>query len=145
MSDSSVPAVTETTRTAFGQSSGWLRFLAILGFIGAGLLVVVGIGLAIFGGAFMGAFGVGFLGPVLGLIYVGLGVLIFFPSLTLLQTAGKAKAFGAEGKAADLEGVAVGIRRLARFYGILAIVYLAIIVIALVAGLAGGLMMMPHE
>ncbi len=127
--------VTEKTKEALGQASPWIRFLAILGFVGVGVLAIAGVAMMIFGGAMGEAFGMGFLGILLGAFYVALAVLVFFPTRTMLRMAAKTKSYQASGNPADLEGFAVNAKALAKFYGIMTIVSLALVVLMVILGL----------
>jgi uncharacterized membrane protein len=124
--------VTEKTKVALGEASPWIRFLAILGFVGVGVLVLAGILMMIYGGMLGAAFGMGFLGPIVGLIYVALAVVVFFPTRMMLRMAGKTKAYKASGAAADLEGFALNARALAVFYGIMTIIMLALVALMVI-------------
>lgn len=146
------PAVltaTEKTKQALGQAAPWMFFLAVMGYIGCGLLVLIGIGLALIGGSMggyldeMGRFG-RVVWPILGAVYVGLAVLAFFPTLMLHRIAGKSKAYGKAGGPNDLEGVAVNIRSLAKYWGICTIVLLAVYVVAAI-GIIVAVVAMPHS
>jgi hypothetical protein len=124
--------VTPKTKEALGQASPWLRFIAILGFIGVGVLAVAGVLLMIFGGAIGAAFGHWFIGMLLGLFYLALAVVLFFPTMMMSRLATRSKKYGAAGDPAELEGFAIQSHRLARFYGIFAIVMLAAYLVAVV-------------
>lgn len=72
----------------------WAKFLAILGFIGVGIMFIAGIVVTLMGGA------LGFLAEAtpspmvfgsLGLVYVALAVLYFFPLLYLWRFASNVK------------------------------------------------------
>lgn len=136
MSDSSMGmVVTAKTKELLGQASPWIRFLAILGFVGLGFLVLVGAALAIWGGVAGEEFGVGYLGPVIGGFYVALAVVLYFPTRTLLRMAHRTKKYRESADPAELEQFALNVRSLAKFYGIASIVGLGIGAIGLVVGL----------
>ena len=129
--------VTEKTKVALGEASPWIRFLAILGFVGVGVLAVAGVAMMIFGGAMGERLGMGFLGPIIGLVYVALAVLVFFPTRMMLRLAAKSKQYKASADPADLEGFAINVRGLAKFYGIMTIVSLALVALMIIVGLFG--------
>jgi hypothetical protein len=151
MSDANVvPAVTEKTKTALGQSAPWLMFLAVMGYIGCGILALLGLVLALVGGLVSELGGMGDLRglgrviwPLFGILYIGLAALAFFPALLLHRLSRNAKAYGQGAAANDLEGVAVNLRSLVRYWGIATIVILGVYLLA-VLGLMVVLMAMPH-
>lgn len=76
------------------ESRKWAKFLAILGFIGAGLMVLAGL----FMGTIFSAFPfdeipgfAGGMGGIMGLIYILAALLYFFPSMYLYNFAEKSK------------------------------------------------------
>jgi len=131
--------VTEKTKLALGDASPWIRFLAILGFIGVGVLVLAGLGLAIFGGVLGAAVGMGFLGPIIGLVYIALAVVLFFPTRTQLRLATQSRLYKTSGDPAALESFAVNVKSLAVFYGVLSIIVLALAALGLIVALFGVL------
>ena len=128
--------VTVKTKDALGQASPWIRFLSILGFIGVGLLAVAGLLLVVFGSSFGRVFGLAFFAPLLGVVYVALAVVVFFPTHMLLRLASRGKKYAGAGDPTDLEAFAVQVRGLSRFYGIFAIVMIAVYAVALIVVVA---------
>jgi hypothetical protein len=66
----------------------WTNFLSILGFIAVGLLLVFGIIMILassFGSAIMAYNPYGFLGPWIGIAYIIIAVIYFFPVLYLFR------------------------------------------------------------
>jgi hypothetical protein len=150
MSDTNPAALTATEKTkqALGQAAPWAFFLAIMGYIGSGVLALAGLLMLVLGGFFssLSEFGgaMTMIWPILGVCYMGLGLLSFFPTLMLNRIASRSKAYGLSGGPADLEGVAVNVKSLAKYWGICTIVLLAVYVIAIV-GLVIALLAMPHR
>jgi len=132
-----VGGVTPKTRELLGQAAPWLKFLAVLGYIAVGLIAVVGVILAVAAG-FLGSLVAGFgaLGPMIGLIYLALAVVMFFPARILGRMAKAAKKYKLQGDAADLEAAVGAVKGLAKFYGVMAIVLLAVYAVVLVVGVA---------
>jgi amino acid transporter len=128
--------------TYLKETAKWTKFLAILGFIASGIIIIASFFVgSIFAklnnanmsdtpnpvGAMMGAFG-----GTITVIYLLLGVLVFFISLFLFR-------FGAKMKIAlqnpDQEVLNLSLKNLKnyfRIHGILAIIYLSIVALALV-------------
>lgn len=122
----------------------WSKFLAILGFIMIGFMVIFGV-------SFMGIFKT--LGeyqntsmvPMTGamsfmwIFYVILGALYFFPTYYLLLFANKTKQGLVEKNQTLLEEGFRNMKRLAKFVGILTIVMISLYVIFILAALSIGL------
>jgi hypothetical protein len=122
------------------EASPWLRFFGILGYIGAGFLIVSGIGMvaALLVTGFNGVAGgnnepglVGFVSglvsSLLGFIYLVSGVVAFFPARFTHGFGVKIRNYLLSGSERDLEEAFKNNRSLWRFNGILAIVYLSLI------------------
>jgi hypothetical protein len=127
------------------EAAKWGKFLAIMGYIGIGLVVLLGIGVTFMGsfsselfpgmgGMNMGAF---------GLIYLALGAFYFFPVYYLHQFAVRIKQ-GLNSQ--DPQSMTTGfenLKSLFKFMGIFSIVILSIygliFLIAIVAGIAGAM------
>jgi hypothetical protein len=132
--------LTETMVSHLKAASPWLRFLGIMGFIGAGFMMLTGIIMAIAlgmagtqlfeelaeeGGVFsvIASFFSGFL----GIFYIGLGVVYFFPARFTYQFGNKIRTYLHSNNAADLEAALQNNKSLWKFNGILTIVGLAAI------------------
>jgi hypothetical protein len=119
------------------EASPWLRFIGILGYIGAILLIVTGVIMTIallitdssdtFG--FLGVFS-----SLVGLVYVTFAVLAFFPARFTHRFGVKIRNYLLSGAEKDLEEALKNNRSLWRFSGILLIVYLALIPVAIIMG-----------
>ncbi|MDR0731923.1 MAG: hypothetical protein LBF63_09655 [Treponema sp.] len=113
------------------EASPWLRFLGVVGYIGAVLLVIIGlftsialvIGLSGLSTGFLG----GFLGTFVGVLYLAGGVVAFFPARFTYKFGGKIRDYLLSNGSKDLEEAFRYNRALWKFSGILLIVYLAII------------------
>jgi hypothetical protein len=124
------------------EASPWLRFLGILGFIGSGLMVLGGLvfialvtlisdlarGFRTMGGSFM------------GVPYIVLGVLSFFPAKFCYAFGSKIQIYTLSNSEKDLEDAFKNNRALWKFWGILAIVYLAIIPLALIGAVVAAVL-----
>ncbi|WP_111307569.1 DUF5362 family protein [Confluentibacter sediminis] len=77
------------------ETSSWSYFLSILGFIGIGIMILFGVFFGAFMGSFMGGINpyqnLGFSMGYLGLIYVVIGILYFFPVYYLFNFSKKMK------------------------------------------------------
>jgi hypothetical protein len=117
------------------EASPWLRFLGVLGFIGSGLMalggfvfIVLVVLLSDLAGEFGGIIGGGFI----GILYIVLGLLSFFPAKFGYTFGAKIRLYTQSNSERDLEDAFKNNRSLWKFCGILAIVYLAVIPLALI-------------
>lgn len=89
--------VTSEIQSYLYTTSRWATFLAILGFIGSGIMVLVGLALSLIGGTLSSlshtpdsAIGSAII-PYMGIFYIIFAVFYFLPSLYLFQFAEKTK------------------------------------------------------
>jgi hypothetical protein len=134
-SSATAGTATPKTRELLGQAAPWLRFLTVLGYIGLAVIVIVAVVLFFVGGS-MGGAAAPWLGFVLGLVYLALGLVFYFPLRIQGRLTKGAKRYKIQGDAADLEAVAAGVKGLAKFYGILAIVLVALYLVIIVGAIA---------
>jgi hypothetical protein len=122
----------------------WGKFLAIMGFIGAGLMIIIGLMMITLGNVMALAFGNG-MGRLLGVIYILIAVLYYFPSRYLLDFSNYIKQALLLNDQESLDYAFSRLKSLYKFVGISVIVllsiYLMVIVFAIFAGvLATGLL-----
>lgn len=135
--------ITENMRSYIYDMAGWAKFLAILGFIFSGMMMLM----AFFAGAVMGTLGAmgnaglyGTLGSgVFTFVFVLYGVLFLYPSLMLFKYATKAKQGVLYADQASLEDGMSKLKSFFKFYGILAIVVIAFYSLIFLGAVAGGL------
>lgn len=122
------------------QTRPWVRFLAVLGFISTGFMVLGALVVLVVpgfppGGGVPGALKVG-----MALVYLSIAGVHLPPALFLYRYASHIQALQASAGAGDLERALAAQKSFWRYVGILALVvlclYALIIVVALVAGLA---------
>jgi hypothetical protein len=131
------------------RTQPWVRFLAILGFVSAGFMIL--------GGLFAGAFAaMGLAGAdrganmqvvVLLFLYPLFGVLYVYPSLCLLRYADHIRRYLAAPGTQHLEAALDAQRSFWKFAGILAVLSIvasiALFVVAIVLGVAASLIVRP--
>jgi hypothetical protein len=125
------------------ETSPWLRFIGILGYIGAGFCLVVGIVLAIvllvtgLGRTAITGFEdlAGVASTFMGLIYIVLGALVFFPARFTHRFGVKIRNYLLSGAEKDLEEALKNNRSLWKFNGILVIVYLALVPVGVIVAI----------
>ncbi|MCO6480568.1 MAG: hypothetical protein J5I94_28255 [Phaeodactylibacter sp.] len=120
-------------------TAGWAQFLAILGFIGIGFLILAGI---VVGITFSFSSELGGIYPfppaLLSLFYIVIGVLYLFPILYLYRFATQMKT-AVQQKAQDsLNRALANLKAHYKFIGILAIVMIGLYFIALIGVMTMG-------
>ena len=143
-------SLTETMLMYLRGASPWLRFLGILGFIGAGLTALSGLSfLAIVPlmeailddvsgfGSFNDIFGAIF-GGGMAVFFLGGGVLMFFPSLFIYRFGDKIRSYLRTGAEQDLELAFKNNKSLWKFAGIMSIIYLAFIPLMIIGAIIVG-------
>jgi hypothetical protein len=129
--------ITDTMLRYLREAAPWLRFIGILGFIGCGFMVAGGLAATIvmFAAASLveefGGFPVG----LMGLLYVALGVVAFFPARFTYYFGAKIRNYQLSNSEQDLEQAFKNNKSLWKFTGILCIVYLAFVPLAVIGGI----------
>jgi len=141
ISKNSGVSITETMFQHLYEASPWLRFIGIVGYIISGVIVVVGI-LSAFGMAAasflsddLGMFPVW----ILALVYIPLGVLLFFPAHFTYNFGKKLRNYRFSGSIEDLELAFKNNKSLWKFNGILYIIYLSFIPLSIVGAIIAGI------
>jgi len=127
--------MTETMLKHLYEASPWLRFIGIMGYIGSGMTVLSGI-ISGFGMALASSF----LGDELGsfpswvfvLVYIPLGVLLFFPAHFTFNFGRKLRNYRFSSSIEDMELAFKNNKSLWKFNGIITIIYLALIPLVIV-------------
>lgn len=126
-----------------GETAKWARFLAIIGFIFIGLIVI----LAFTAGSFFAQMGsysgtplAAISGGIFTVVYLIGAAVWFFPNLFLFQFATRLKKAIATNDQTILANSFSAQKTMYKYMGILVIIYLAIIALALVLGILGTAM-----
>ena len=137
--------LTETMLGYLRESSPWLRFMGIVGFIGCGFLVVIGLFFAIFQTFFQNIFTAELLGDITGapiwlmsLFYAAMGAVVFFPSLFTYRFGSLVKKYQYSSSDDDLEQAFKNNKSFWKFSGIITIVSLSLIPVILIAAFVIG-------
>jgi hypothetical protein len=109
----------------------WARLVSMVGFVGSGLILLVGLILP-FVGAFSHNVGGAVGGIAMGIVYVLLGCLYFFPSLFLFRYASAIHRLLVTGDSESMELALSHQRSFWRFIGIATLVVLCLYAVALV-------------
>lgn len=138
--------VDQTISAHLSEAARWGRFLAIVGFIFCGLIIVIGL-FAIsmvsklesdFGGRNTG-YGNG-VGVGMFILYVIIAIVYFFPCLFLLRFSNGMKRALVSNDQVQLTESFKNLKVTFRYLGILTIVFLCFYVLALLAGVGGAFM-----
>ncbi|MCW3116029.1 MAG: hypothetical protein JWM28_111 [Chitinophagaceae bacterium] len=141
-------SIDPAAKAHLSEAARWARFLAIVGFVIIGLIVLIGI----FAGSILGSMTGGLGGNELGssrvtsgimgsffiVIYILVAAFYFFPCLFLFRFATKMKTALASNDQETVNSSFQNLKKLFRFVGIFTIIMLAIYAIALVFGLLGA-------
>jgi len=113
--------ISDETQQTFQRFAFWSKFVAVLGFISAGIMILAGLPLLLLFG--------------LGLIYIGLGIYYIFMLKHLWSAANQAKELADEQDEAKLtEGLLNGFQSLSYYFKMSGI----LVLISLVIGVLGG-------
>ena len=138
--------IDQSSRAHLAEAAKWAKFLAIVGFVMCGLIIV----LSFFIGALFStsmsrygdsaAFGSGF-GIIMTIIYLSFGVLYFFPCLFLFRFANNMIVALNSNEQITLNRSFQNLKIMFRYVGILTIIVLALYIIAFVFGILGAAFM----
>jgi len=139
-------AVTAATIEHLRRAKPWVRFIAVMSFIGSVLLVVLGLVLAVMGSALPAMFGGSSnpgVGIGMGIVYLLLALLYIFPGLYLWRYANAIDSLVRYPQSLTLEEAMKHQTAFWRFVGILSAVmiaiYAVIFALAAVFGVLGAL------
>ena len=125
---------------ALRETRPWVKFLAVLGYIGAGLSVLLGF-FTMATGLVSGALRSGPLGgltPLLGLFYIAFGAVYAVPSTLLWRYGASISNFVERGELEALVDPIVRQKSFWRFAGIMTVVMLVVYAFAIVGGIIIG-------
>lgn len=128
----------ELAKSYLMNCAKWGKFLAIVGFVGVGFMVLgalfmIGIGSAPFGAGNI-AGGIG------GVLYLIMAAVYFFPCLYLFQFSTNMKEGIEANDQAQTETGLKNLEQMFKFVGILTIVFLSIYVLMIIIGIGAGAM-----
>ena len=134
--------IDETIKSHLNEAAKWGKFLAIMGFILCGILIIAGIVLATSVNSITSRYE-GFyerntmqgLGAAMIFVYVIIAIIYFFPCLFLLRFSDKMKTALSTNDQLTLTAGFQNLKILFRYVGILTIILLAIYLLAFIVGL----------
>ncbi|MCA0382767.1 MAG: DUF5362 domain-containing protein [Bacteroidetes bacterium] len=128
--------IDETSKSYLIEIAKWSKFFGILGYILAALLLLVGFFIVFVGAGLSSAFDdLGVSGSFLGIFYIIIAALYFYPSYKMVQFA-KHMPAGLYNQQQDLVTEAfANLKAVYRYFGIITIVVLGLYVLAFIGGL----------
>ncbi len=152
LSSGSVLSLNSSAIEYLRQMSKWGKFLAIVGLLFSGLIILIGLAfgtimsklMALSPGVSAMSGSAGFAGGMgfgVGLVYAVMGLVIAYPPVRLLQFSSQAKIAVNNNDSIAVENALKRLRSIFRFYGIFTIIILsfyalALIIVLLVGGLS---------
>ncbi|MEB4591157.1 DUF5362 family protein [Candidatus Thiothrix sp. Deng01] len=142
-------AMTDNIVAALRKTRPWVLFLSIMGFIGAAFMALASIpmlmGSALMGNmegaqAELGIYGTGMM-VGMGVMYLLMALVYFMASLYLLRYAGSIKRAVTSLDVADLETALGQQASFWKLAGIMALVFLVLMVVMMVVGIGGAIFM----
>ncbi len=130
--------ISESAETYLKETSSWASFIAIIGFILIGLLVIVAIGFSIFLPAANNQSVAPVSGLVLGIIYILMGLLYFFPVLYLYKFSTNMKKAIEKKNNENLDDAFKNIKSHYKFAGIFTIIFIVLYILGAIAMLIFG-------
>jgi hypothetical protein len=116
-----------STRELLKSAGKWGRFLAILGFVFCGLILI--------GGIIVISMTRGAEVALIALVYIGISLLYFFPTLFLYRFSEASIATASTGSYQDLHDAVLNLKKLLKFVGIMTIIVLGIYLLILIGAL----------
>ncbi|MDR1591795.1 MAG: DUF5362 family protein [Prevotellaceae bacterium] len=133
--------LTEASKGYLVTAAKWSKFLAIVNFIAAGLLIVLSIVIALFRNALASGIYDGVTFTVLVIVYIGLGILCLFMAYYLFDFARETLAAIPAADASVLENAFLRMKSYWKFNGILTIVVVLMCIISIAVGITAGSLM----
>lgn len=138
--------IDSVSRDHLTEASRWARFLAIVGFVICGLVVIIGIFAKSIFSSMLGQMGeselqgmdMNGIGSILAVLYIGIALLYFFPCLFLFRFANYMKAALISGEQETINKSFQNLKKMFRFVGILTIFVICLYTLGLLMTIAGS-------
>jgi hypothetical protein len=123
-----------------GEAARWARFLAILGFIGTGLLVIIGVFMGTTMSGALSSMGVmgGLGGGMIAVIYILMALLYFFPCLYLFRFGSGVRTATRNNDQQSLVSSLKNLKSCFKYFGVLSIIIMSLYALAIIAMVIGG-------
>ena len=135
-------AISQGVLAQLAGTKGWVRFMSVLMFVGAGFMLLAGLVMLVAGGtiaanAKAGAIPAGMMTGI-AIIYALLSLIYIYPALKLWKYASHIGALLISGSMMDLESALSQQRSFWKFLGIMVIALFALYFVAIIAMIALG-------
>ena len=136
--------ISDQSKNYLMETSKWAKFIAIIGFIGIGFMILAGVFMGAFMGSManaseeLGGWGTGF-SALMSVFYIGIAILYLYPVLKLYQFADRTKNALIVN---STEGISLAVesqKSMFKFMGIMTIIVLGVDVRLILAGLSGAM------
>lgn len=132
--------ISEISQSNLNTAAKWGKFLAIVGFVFCGVMVLVGIWAQVF---FSTSRTYAYENEGQKYMWIGyaiLAIICFFPCLYLFKFSNKAQAAIRTSSQENLDAAFINLKSMFKFYGIFTIIMLVIYAIAFIFGMGANLM-----
>ena len=133
--------INEEVRNYLLETSKWGKFMAIVGYVGMGLLVLLAIVMMVGISAVSALAGTGFPVGIIGFVYIALAVLYYFPVTYLYKFSVQMKQGITSGEELSVVSGFQNLKSLFKFMAIMLIVILSIYALALLISIPAALFM----
>lgn len=136
--------LSDQSKNYLSETAKWAKFIAIIGFIGIGVMILIGINMGALIGSManaseeLGGWGTGF-SALISVFYIGIAILYLYPVLKLYQFADRTKKALAGNSSETMSLAFESQKSMFKFMGIMTIAVLGLYVILLLIGLSGAL------
>jgi hypothetical protein len=137
--------IDQSSRAHLAEAAKWAKFLAIVGFVICGLIIVLSFFIGTLFSTSMSRYDTAGLGSSFGIIitivYLGIGILYFFPCLFLFKFANNMITALNSNEQITLNRSFQNLKIMFRYVGILTIIVFGLYIIAFVFGILGAAFM----
>ncbi|HEY8687599.1 MAG TPA: DUF5362 family protein [Chitinophagaceae bacterium] len=132
--------INSISQDTLNSAAKWGKFLSIVGFVFIGLMLIGGLIMQ----AFLPSFGVYDYGNIylkyIGIIYIFLAIIMFFPCLYLLKFSNKMQEALRSSNQESMDTAFINLKAMFKFYGIVTIVILSFYALAFLFGIGTSMM-----
>jgi uncharacterized phage infection (PIP) family protein YhgE len=124
-------AIDEESRSHLFETCKWAKLLSIMGIILSALMVLGGLIFSIVGSTLTSSMGMGAFGSFIGLIYLALGALYFYPSWKLMRFSGNMPAALRKNDQGLVTEAFGNLKSCFKFWGIMTLVIIGLYIVAM--------------
>jgi hypothetical protein len=117
------------------ETAKWGRLLSILGIILSVIMVLAGLVIAVIGSSINSFAGLRGMGPILGIVYVALGLLYLYPSWVLLKFASAMPSALKKNDQVLVNEALKNLKSCFRFWGIISLIIIGLYALVFIGGI----------